>query len=152
VFGRAGRAGLNAFLGRVLLASLGLFLPYCLAVVAWPRLPLWLLYGNRYLHEGPGVALWAAVYLLMALRQVVSIGLGAMRRPDILMAASAVSAPVTVALAFLVSAEWGVAGALLARLAGELLCLGISTAGLFRRGVEQHPVVAGSDGRTPSSA
>ena len=142
VFHHGGRGRLNAFLGKVALVSGGVFLAYSVGVAIAPGLPLRALYGDRYVAETLGVRLWAGVYVLMALRQVTSLGLGAMRRPDTMVVASLCSGVLTLGLALWTASEWAVVGALVARMAGELANLLVAGRYLVKPGVERSPVVA----------
>ena len=143
VFHHQGRGRMNVFLGKVAAVSAAIFAAYCLCAVFAPKPLLQLLYGSEseYLGEVATVRLWAVIYMILALRQVPTLGLSAMRRPDITVRASILSALLTVGLAFWLIREFSVCGALWARMGGEVLCLVLATFFLMKPGVEDSPVV-----------
>jgi len=141
VYHQQGRESLNRFLWRVSFASVGIFAVYCLAAAMVPEWPLRLLYGNKYAGELLHVRLWAAIYMLMALRQITTLGLSAMRRPDIIVTASIAPAVLAVLACAATMGVWQDIGALAARLGAELLCFVIACALLVRGNVERSPVV-----------
>ncbi|MBL7114473.1 MAG: hypothetical protein ISS35_01795 [Kiritimatiellae bacterium] len=93
---------------------------YCGLVAIYPQLLLQLLYGAKYSDATTIVRLWAVAFMLFALRRAPSIGLVAMRRPDIIVKTGLLGFIVSLAVCIPTSATVGVSGAVLARIASEV--------------------------------
>lgn len=136
-----GRHGLQSFVSRWGAVLSGIAAVYCVIVFCFPSQLLNILYEGKYASAVPLVRLWAVVFLLFALRRVPTIGLVALRRPDIPVLAG-IAAGLIALLIYKPAILWcGVSGAVVVRVVAEASILGITMFGLLRKGIEHRPTV-----------
>ena len=113
-----GPAALVRFVHRAAAVSGAVFLAFGLAVAAAPDLYLRLLYAGRY-REPLVLRLWAASYVLLGIRVILSATLYLMRRSDLMMVAVLACGAGSLALTAALTRPLGPTGAVSARLLGE---------------------------------
>jgi O-antigen/teichoic acid export membrane protein len=138
-----GPAALVRFVDRAAAVSGAVFLAFGLAVAAAPELCLRLLYAGRY-QEPLVLRLWAASYVLLGIRVILSTTLYVMRRSDLMMVAVLACGAGSLALTAALSRPLGPTGAVSARLLGEAALL----VAVARLGSRRRMTAAGA-GRRP---
>lgn len=119
-----GTAALRATVRRAAVVGAAAFSVYAAVFALWPQTWLGLLYGGRY--DDP-VVLWAwcASHVLLGTRVILSSVLYLMRRTELVMKAMLAAGASALLLSIPLCAALSVRGAALARLAGEVLLLGM---------------------------
>ena len=136
-----GRSTLQRFVMRWtgLLAVLAVV--YCGTMALAPAFFLDLLYGGKYPGAGILVRIWAVAFLVLALRRFPTVGIVAMRRPDIAVFAGLGGGIVSVILCLVLADRIGVAGAAAARAGAEIVILLVVGVFFFLPGVDHKPSI-----------
>lgn len=107
-----GRAGLFSTLRHTAAAIAAIAIVYLLPVLLLDRDLLQLAYGTKYVEQSHVVWLWALVAALMAIAQPIETGLYVIRDTRAMFFSRAFASVVSIAAAFWLVADYGVAGAL----------------------------------------
>ncbi len=141
VFADRGRDGLHAFVTRALGLVGVLSAVYGVVAAVLPESMLWLLYGDKFAGAGAYVCLWVFVQLVSHASFSASVGLEAMRRPDVVGRVAVGAALAFLALLGACVPLFGAHGVLVAWGVTELGRAVVLVSRYSREGVERRPVV-----------
>lgn len=141
VFADRGRDSLHAFVTRTLGLVGALSVAYAAVAAAAPEWMLSLLYGDRFAGAGAYVLLWVFVQLVSHGSFTASVGLEAMRRPDVVGRVAVASAIAFLALLGACVPLFGAHGVLVAWGVTELGRALVLVSRYAREGIEGRPVV-----------
>ncbi len=125
-FGRQGSQGLRLYVPLASAFWGGIFVLYAALILAAPKFWLELFYGSRYEGNLEILVLWAVIYAIIGLKMIPQIGIMAVRRPDIAMYIGMAMGGVTLVLCLWLASGYGATGAVIARVAGEVVSMVLS--------------------------